>query len=569
MSQLPTFEPLATAADCARLEQRFRGKKVVALWATTQPRQNVDVLLELKGALQQEGIPVLFLLKEDAAAFVGAHARDRESFFLLNDAEPLRFLPCIDLLVTHDYVAGYKKIPGFGGKVMYLNHTAAGHQGVAMDYFADYLVEINTNFSCDFDYAAIPAFLSVQHNPQLALVPAGSIKLDLLASARQQAKERPAPQGLLVSFYPLSSEHKLRGDTAKIRQAMGEWNTFVEGFLHTHPEGTFVFSPAVADRTRDYILDFVETWRNDGRFIFSEEDDNKYWLARSDFLLTDWSSIDASWIFSTLRPAIHLRPGSDETLHETAYGYTASCAADALQALADAQKNLWRWKARLLKFRHEQFPFFGHSVARLCEAIRHIISADSPQPLPGWGVLDKNVAAEKPALALLRFLSFRKRNPKALSMLHPAYVWQKVFQEMPGSGCLALAALDELIAYFSAVPPDALGAQTLLTYLEHALERVPLRILYQFLMNKLDAPTPELIRLLCIVLSHKDSAPEQKEHFIEVLQKRHIDLQKFSGCFALPASLGNPVFSPEVPGKIYRACTRSRPGEGGLPPMQS
>lgn len=556
MSQVHTFERLATAEDCQRLNGRFCGKKVVALWATTQPRQNVDVLLALKEALQRDGIPVLFLLKENAAHMVAAHDDDGGDTLLLDDCGLLRFLPCIELLVTHDYVTGYRKIPGFGGKVMYLNHTAAGHQGVAMDYFADYLVEINTKFSCDFDYTAVPAFLSVQHNPQMALVPAGSIKLDLLAAQRFREREREN-RSLLVSFYPLSSEHMLGDNTAKISRAVREWNAFVEGFLQKHPDGTFVFSPSIADRRHDFIRHFVDTWRDDRRFIFSEEDDNKYWLSRSDFLLTDWSLIDASWIFSALRPAIHLRPGCGEPLHETAFGYTAATGAEALQALGRAQKELWRWKARLLKFRHEQFPFFGESVAKLCEAIRHIISSDFPEPLPSWGVLDKNVTPEKPALALLRFLSFRKRNPKALHMLHPAYIWQKVFQEIPESGCLALAALDELISYYSFYPANELGRNKLFFYLKYAFERVPQYIIYKFLVNKLDTKKPDMtiLKLLCLVVSHKDSTEEQKGQLIGILRKTNLEPEKFSDLFSLPPILEPTAFSREVAQQIYRACS--------------
>lgn len=559
MSQV-SFARLATAEDCERLNGRFRGQKVVALWATTQPRQNVDVLLALKEALEQEGIPVLFLLKENAAALAAAQARGQGNFFLLDDAQLLRFLPCVDLLVTHDYVTRYKKIPGFGGKVMYLNHTAAGHQGVAMDYFADYLVEINTKFSCDFDYTAVPAFLSVQHNPQLALVPAGSIKLDLLASARERAKDKAAAQGLLVSFYPLNSVHMLGANAAKISHAVGEWNAFVEGFFHAHPNGTFVFSPAIADRRRDFIRDFVDTWRHDRRFLYSEEDDNKYWLARSDFLLTDWSCIDTSWAFSTLRPAIHLRPGVVEPLHKTAFGYTGGTGAEALHALADAQKNLWRWKARLLRFRRELFPFFGRSIKTLTEAIRHIISADFPEPLPGWGVLDKNVTAEKPVLALLRFLAFRKRSRKALHRLNPAYIWHIVFQEIPESGCLALAALDELVAYHAAGAPNELARRQMVSSLARALERVPQHIVYTFLVNKLDAQNPDitLIWLLCTVVSHVDGTAGQKTALVATLLKTGVDPEKFSKLFSLPPGLEPTAFSPEVPGEIYRAWLRSR-----------
>lgn len=563
MSQA-TFTPLSTAEDCKRLDGRFRGQKVVALWATTRPRQNVDVLLALKDGLQQEGVPVLFLLKNNAVAFATAHARDKENFFLLDDAQLLRFLPCVDLLVTHDYVTGYRKIPGFGGKVMYLNHNAAIHQGVAMDYFADYLVEINTKFSCDFDYTAVPAFLSVQHNPQLALVPAGSIKLDLLASARQRAQDKATAQGLLVSFYPLSSEHMLGGNAAKISRAVGEWSAFVKGFFQDHPDGTFVFSPAIADRQRDFIRDFVDTWRHDRRFIYSVEDDNKYWLARSDFLITDWSDIDASWIFSTLRPAIHLRPGDGEPRQETG-GYTAATAKDALQALDDAQKTLWRWKARLLKFRHEQFPFFGRSVATLSEAIRHIISADFPEPLPGWGVLDKNVTEEKPALALLRFLAFRKRSRKALHRLNPASIWHIVFQEIPESGCLMLVALDDHLAYYAASAPNELARRQMVSFLMRALERVPQHIIFQFLVNKLEAPTPDLIRLLCIVVSHVDSTAGQKASLVARLQETGVDWEKFSEVFSLPPGLEPTAFSPEVPGEIYRACVRTRAEAAAAP----
>lgn len=564
MTHPPAFQHLATAEDCERLNERFRGKKVVALWATTQPRQNVDVLLALDSALRQRGIPVLFLMKENAVEFAEAHAREVHSFSLLNDSGLLRYLPCVELLVTHDYVTGYKKIPGFRGKVMYLNHTATGRPGVAMDYFADYLVDINTNFACDFDCSFVPNFLSVQHNPQLAIVPAGSIKLDLLGAERARAGKH---HGQIVSFYPLSSEHMLGSNATKIDRTVREWNAFVEGFFRRFPEGKFVFSPAIADRKRDFIRHFADTWRQERHFVFSEADDNKYWVARSDFLLTDWSAIAGSWIATSLRPAIFLRPATEEPLRENAHGYIASTGEQALDALARAQKDLWRWKTRLLRLRNEQIPFFGQSVDRLCEAIRYIVSAEFPEPLPSWGVFEKNATPEKPALALLRFVSFRKRRPEALRMLAPAYIWQKVFQEIPESGCLALAALDELIAYSSCREPNELGSQKLLVYLLHAFERVPQHIIYKFLVNKLVPASPDIIlmRLLCVVVSHADSTPAQREHLIETFQKTAIDPGKIPEFF--PASFWpqGDAFSREVLEQIFLAW-RSGPQGAASPP---
>ncbi len=557
MVQAPTFTPLATAEDCARVNESLCGKKAVALWATTQPRQNVDVLLALESALRQKGIAVLFLLKENAVALVAALGGESRNFYVLDDRKLLRFLPCIDLLVTHDYVADYYRIDGFHGKVLYLNHVATGNQNIARNYYNDYIVEINAKFSCAFDYSLVPSFLSVQHNPQLAVIPAGSIKLDLLAEARARVRKARAATGI-VSFYPLSSEHMIGDNAEKIARTVREWSAFVEGFFREHPDGTFVFSPSMADRGREFILNFAESWRHEPRFIFSTRDDNKYWISRSDFLLTDWSGIDGSWIFSSLRPALYLRPDSRERPGENAYGYVTTTGAEALRALARAQKELWRWKARLLKFRSEQFPFFGKSLARHCEAIRHIISADFPQALPAWKVLDKNVLAENPVLATLRCHCLRKKNPEAMRQLTPENFWYNVFRAIPPNGSLTLAAIDELIAYHATIAPNELAFSALLSFMKQAFSRVPQHIVYTFLFHKLAAlpRSMYLLAALCITASHKESTVEQRERTATALRAAALDMETISGIFSAHVFHETDCISAKYLAQLKEACLR-------------
>ncbi len=555
MVHAPTFTRLATAEDCARLNDSLCGKKAVALWATTQPRQNVDVLLALASALRQEGIPVLFLMKENAVALVADQGGEGTNFYILDDRQLLRFLPCIELLVTHDYVADYYRIDGFQGKVLYLNHVATGNQNIARNYYNDYIVEINAKFSCAFDYSLVPSFLSVQHNPQLAVIPAGSIKLDLLAEARARERKAGAPTGI-VSFYPLSSEHMIGDNTEKIARTVREWSVFVEGFFREHPGGTFVFSPSIADRGREFILNFAESWRHEPHFIFSTRDDNKYWISRSDFLLTDWSGIDGSWIFSSLRPALYLRPDSRERPGESAYGYVTTTGAEALRALARAQKELWRWKARLLKFRSEQFPFFGKSIACLCEAIRHIVSAEFPEPLPSWGVIDKKMTQENPVLATLRCHRLRKKNPEALRQLTPENFWYNVFRTIPPNGTLTLAAIDELIAYHATIAPNELAFSALLSFLEQAFSHAPQHIVYTFLFHKLAAfpRSMYLLAALCITASHKKSTVDQRERTVTALRAAALDMETISGIFSAHVFPETDCISAEYFAQLKDAC---------------
>lgn len=526
------FCRLTTPEMCMRLQESLGGQKFVALWATVVPRQNVDILLELESRLRERGVPVLFFLKENAVEFVGDSAPGRGDFLILEDKGLLRHLPGIGLLVTHDYVVGHSRVDGFHGKTMLLNHSAlfVPHAGIAMDLYADYLVTVNAQLPETLDFSFVPHLVSMQHNPQLAVIPAGSPKLDLLAAARRKAYARRAN---ILSFYPASSDVML-GTPAKAAAAVREWSNFVECFFRRHPGWTFVFSPALYDHGREFILDFVETWRSEKRFVFSKRADNKYWLARSDFLLTDWSTISLSWAFSSLRPAICLRPGAEEKeIGEDAFGYIAGTGRQALEALGLASENLWRWKARLLKFRTEQIPTFGRSFAQLADAIRHILSTEFPKPLPGWVIMDKKVGSENPVHDLLRRYSRRKANPSGHRTLHPGHHWDKALASFR-NGPLALAALDELLAWFSVRgAASEFDMARWKSYTVSALALTPQKIVYSFIYHKLSEYRENQYSLstLAVVAASADGTSEQRETVGRLLRKGNADIRSVAEFF--------------------------------------
>lgn len=552
------FQRLVSPEDCGRLEDRLPDTPVVALWATVEPRQNVDILLALEASLRRDGIPVLFLMRENAVEFVRQYSPGGENFFIFEDKQLFRFLPGISLLVTHDYVLGHSRVDGFSGKTLLLNHAslASPESAIALDLYADYLIVPHARFQEPFDYSLVPNRVSIQHNPQLTVIPAGSPKLDLLAAARRRAY---APHTNIVSFYPASSDFMLGKNPAKINSVVQEWSAFVEAFLSRYPDGTFVFSPALRDHGEDFIRDFVKSWRNHKRFIFSRTADNKYWLSRTDFLLTDWSSISNTWALTSLRPAIRLQPGREAALTEDIWGYTAFSPAQALGALDLARKNLWRWKTRLLHYRTKRFPAFGQCMTELPNAIRHILSADFPAPLPSWRVLDKKASPENSIHNILRVYCARKAMPAGREAPHPAYLWDKILEI--GSGCLTLAGLDEFIAYLSkANSLNEFDMSRWKRYTILSLSRCPQNICYKFFLHKVNRYKTYfyIIATLAVIAASRGSTTEQRKHVSDLIRQTDIDIIKVSDFFHGCHQLEDKLLSREYFGQIQAHCTSAQ-----------
>ena len=59
------FPVLDSAAKCAALWSKYP-QKVVGLWATRLPQQNVDVLWGLRQELLKQEVPVVFFFNESA-----------------------------------------------------------------------------------------------------------------------------------------------------------------------------------------------------------------------------------------------------------------------------------------------------------------------------------------------------------------------------------------------------------------------------------------------------------------------------------------------------------------------
>lgn len=117
------FTRIDSREKCAALAARFEGQKVVGLWGTALPRQNVDVLLELERQLRAAGIATLMLVKANAADLVRSMAPELEAVAILDDKKLFAHLPFISLLVTNDYAVEYSRIEGFRGELLLLPHT--------------------------------------------------------------------------------------------------------------------------------------------------------------------------------------------------------------------------------------------------------------------------------------------------------------------------------------------------------------------------------------------------------------------------------------------------------------
>lgn len=124
----------------------------------------------------------------------------------------------------------------------------------------------------------------------------------------------------------------------------------------------------------------------EGRFYIDEEDDNKFWLARATYFVTDYSEGFINFCMTAKKPAIRMvytEEGGEPSQDEWGWTLTAPAGIVPVMEQMDMQEK-W-WTQSLLEKQQRVMPTLGRNFTILAEMIRCILNNDDP----GGVTLDK------------------------------------------------------------------------------------------------------------------------------------------------------------------------------------
>ena len=373
---------LRSAEDCHRLGALLDARPVIALWATVNVRSSVDVMLFFRNMLREKGYQTILLLRH-AGVERFRKLCPQEYFGLvrqLDNAALLRHCPFINLLFTDDLCCGDKPA-GFAGKVCLFPHNLSTAVPSGERYWADYAVA-PTPEAAAFPFWRYPNSVKIMKNHTYTVIPAGYPKFDLLADAR--ARFGPGPHRR-ISFYPFW----LPVESDKAEERVLLWREAIKSTLRAFPDWNFVLRPFPTNRENPLLLSIREEFAAEPGFIWDVGDENITYIASADFMITDYSSVWKSFVYTALRPAIRLCPaekGCDNGVTHEGLAYLAHSGAMVVDAVRHALRHTVVWEETIRRQRDADICHFGASCAYLCGHINDMLKDN---PVPDWIVLNK------------------------------------------------------------------------------------------------------------------------------------------------------------------------------------
>ena len=159
--------------------------------------------------------------------------------------------------------------------------------------FYDYTVS-DSNHTNHFDYSYFPDNYKIHRNKYLTQLIAGHAKIDLIAEDRQKKVIGISTPVLLI--YTSHITYICAIQRISYNKFIDIWYDIASSFLAWCQNGIVVFRPR--DNNNWVVRKIKELFINDGRFIVDEGDDNKFWISRAQYFVTDLSRsyIISAWL---------------------------------------------------------------------------------------------------------------------------------------------------------------------------------------------------------------------------------------------------------------------------------
>lgn len=361
-------------------------KKNVLLYGTCVPRQNIDILYAIYKKIQHK-YNVLFVVRQNAIrSMTNAQDMDLDTVYVLDDPNILCACDRIDLLLTNDYVLFGENLLRFKGYVAILHHNINAPQPNFHNFFADYLFTSNKDNQIAIEYKLIPNQLKIRKNPYLTIIPLPYPKLFLLHEEKNKLKYKENPN--FISYFPVPLYCSCGTDKEKTRRLFSATKEFITCFLQTFPKHVFVFRPAADEKDASFYKDIESLFKDHDNFIMDYTDDNKYYLVRSQFLITDYSAVEKNFCYLAYKPIIRFRPLESESadMVRDTFGYIVHSVKAIFDAIQDAIKTAQEWEQHLQSLASDYYSPEVNTFDVLSNSIERILNNS---PIPSSARYDK------------------------------------------------------------------------------------------------------------------------------------------------------------------------------------
>lgn len=388
MTDFPDFPVLDSPARCAALWSKYP-EKVVGLWATGCPRQNVDVLWRLREELLKIGVPVVFFFNVSALPMLRSLLGTEPSIesgrdlYQLDDPRFFHLLSFVDVLVANDTFVGFYGARHIRAKLVGLPHCANVTNPTFWNYYYDYFVS-DKNELRDFDYSFYINRGKIRRNSSFTQLVVGYPKLDLLLEERKKSYSTTYSVLLIYLVYV---DYSVNQQNISPEKYVEIWSDVISAFLEWRSDGMVVFRPTMPDRQHPLVREILGKFAESGRVFLDDDDDNKFWLARAKYFVTDLSQGYINFSMTAMRPSIRMfhrweehKPKRDE------WGWVIATPAPLVSLLEQMDRDEKCW-ARILKVRQKcEMPTLGRNFTLLAGMVKRILQDDDD---PMWLKLDK------------------------------------------------------------------------------------------------------------------------------------------------------------------------------------
>lgn len=374
---------IRTLKDVHFIEDNFRNKKIICLWASGSPKPCINLFLNLRYNLIKKKYTVLMLIESNGIDLLRKYKFNEENqndIYICDRLDLIQQIKDIVLLISNEYSMRQKCVRK-DLKVAIIPHDIEfiypNAEPVSLS--ADYILG-TLNINKEFNYNFYPNDYKYTFSKTLTIF-SGYLKLDLLNQKtilnENKINHRVAFYPTLVNFVPCSYE-----------KLYNEYINLIKMFFQEFPEWEFILRPRKEDIYNKLYINIYNSFKNNKKFIFDKDSDNYHFLSRSDIIITDYSSIFLNFVYSTFKPSIRLK--ADKSIEQNylkdKYGYITSNAKQTIFAIHDSIKNFDLWKKELKSLSLKEIPNLGNQCNEVINNIHKIINNEI---IDGWIQIDK------------------------------------------------------------------------------------------------------------------------------------------------------------------------------------
>lgn len=236
-----------------------------------------------------------------------------------------------------------------------------------------------------FDYRFFPNVSKIHRQPYFTQLVAGHPKIDLILEERQKSSAgNPAP---VLLVYPTKVDLTIDLQKIDFDTYVEMWERLISHYFAWSPNGIAVFRPMGNERHLPVVERLKTKLAPSGRFFLDEDDDNKFWLARAEYFVTDYSEGFINFCITAKKPAIRLVHTSEETAPvRDEWGWIISRPSQFISLLEEMDRDAKDWAQTLAEKQASEMPTLGRNFVLLAGMIKRILDDDDD---PAWLRMEK------------------------------------------------------------------------------------------------------------------------------------------------------------------------------------